>query len=74
VINALRTYPLMMTWSWSSSRPWMALLGAINILMPVAFVIGISFWFPDVTPPIARHLITGTPTLILLDMGMNIVP
>lgn len=74
MINALRTYPLMMTWSWSSSRPWMSLLGAINILMPVAFVIGVSFWFPNITPSIARHLITGTPTLILLDMGMNIVP
>ena len=72
--NTLRTYPLMMTWSWLSSRPWMALLGAINILIPVAFVIGISFWFPDITPSIARHLITGTPTLILLTMGMDLVP
>ncbi len=73
MLNALRTYPLMMTWSWNSSRPWMALLAAVNILGPVALVIGISFWFPDITPSIARNLITGTPTLILLDMGMNIV-
>jgi ABC-2 type transport system permease protein len=64
----------MMAWSWNSSRPWMALLGVINILMPVAFVIGISFWFADITPSTACYLITGTPTLILLDMGMNIVP
>lgn len=73
MINALRTYLPVLTWSWSSSRPWLALLGAVNIIGPVAFVIGISFWFPEMTPSIARYLITGTPTFILLDMGMNIV-
>ena len=74
MINALRTYPLMMTWSWTSSRPWLALLGAVQIMMPVGIVIGLSFLFPDITPPIARHLITGTPTIILLTMGMDVVP
>jgi ABC-2 type transport system permease protein len=64
----------MMTWSWTSSRPWLALLGAVQIMMPVGIVIGLSFLFPDITPPIARHLITGTPTIILLTMGMDVVP
>jgi ABC-2 type transport system permease protein len=74
MINALRAYPLMMTWSWTSSRPWLALLGAVQIMMPVGIVIGLSFLFPDITLPIARHLITGTPTIILLTMGMDVVP
>lgn len=74
MLNALRVYPLMMLWSWRSSRPWMALLAAVQILMPVALVIGISFMFADVTPSIARHLITGTPTILLLTMGMDVVP
>ncbi|OGN88252.1 MAG: hypothetical protein A2158_02445 [Chloroflexi bacterium RBG_13_46_14] len=74
MINAIRTYPLMMTWSWSSSRPWMAMLGVVQIIMPLAFVIGMSFLFPDITPPIARHLITGTPTLLLLMVGLSVVP
>jgi ABC-2 type transport system permease protein len=74
MINALRTYPLMMTWSWLSSRPWLAMLGIVQIIMPLAFVIGMSFLFPDITPPIARHLITGTPTLLLLMVGLSVVP
>jgi ABC-2 type transport system permease protein len=74
MINALRTYPLMMTWNFLSSKPWMALLGVIQIILPVGFVIGLSFMFPNITPPIARNLITGTPALILLTMGMDVVP
>jgi ABC-2 type transport system permease protein len=72
--GAIRKYLLMMKWSGLSSRPWLALLGAVQIMMTVGFVIGISFLFPDITPVIARHLITGTPTLILLMMGLVIVP
>ncbi len=74
MLNALRIYPLMIAWSWFSSRPWMAMLGIIQIIMPLAFVIGMSFLFPDITPPIARHLITGTPTLLLLMVGLSVVP
>ncbi len=74
MIQALRTYPLMMNWSWSSSRPWLATLAIVQIIMPLAFVIGMSFLFPDITPDIARHHITGTPTLLLLMVGMSVVP
>jgi len=64
----------MMAWSFLSSKPWMVLLGVVQILMPVGFVIGLSFLFQDITPSIARYLITGTPTLVLLTMGMDLVP
>ena len=74
MVNTLRVYPLMMTWSWLSSRPWLAILGIIQVIMPLAFVIGMSFLFPDITPPVARHLITGTPTLLLLMVGLSVVP
>jgi ABC-2 type transport system permease protein len=74
MINTLRAYPLMMAWSWLSSRPWLAMLGIVQIIMPLAFVVGMSFLFPDITPPIARHLITGTPTLLLLMVGLSVVP
>jgi ABC-2 type transport system permease protein len=74
MINALRTYPLMMTWSWLSNKPWMLLRGAFQVLMTVGFVIGMSFVVPDVTPAMARHLVTGSPALILLTMGLVFVP
>lgn len=74
MINALRTYPLMIKWSFLSNKPWMVLRGVVQVLTMVGFVIGISYLFMDITPPIARHLITGTPTIILLMMGLVTVP
>ena len=74
MIKTLRTYPLMMEWSFLSNKPWMVLRGVIQIMTMAGFVIGISFLFLDITPPIACHLITGTPTIILLMMGLVTVP
>jgi ABC-2 type transport system permease protein len=70
----LRNYLLLMKWNILSSRPWLALLFAVQIMMTVGFVIGISYFFPDINPMIARYLITGTPTLILMMMGLVMVP
>jgi ABC-2 type transport system permease protein len=72
--GVLQKYLLMIRWGWLSSKPWLTLLGAVQIMMTVGIVIGISFLFPDITPSIARYLITGTPTLILLTMGLVTVP
>ena len=72
--RVLRNYLLMMKWNVLSSKPWLALLFAVQIMMTVGFVIGMSYFFPDLGPMIARYLITGTPTLILLMMGLVIVP
>ena len=74
MINTLRTYPLMMKWSFLYNKPWMVLRGVVQIMTMAGFVIGISFLFTDITPAIARHLITGTPTMILLMMGLVTVP
>ena len=46
----------------------------VQIMTMTGFVIGISFLFLEITPPIARQLITGTPTMILLMMGLATVP
>lgn len=74
MMSQLRTYPLITTWSFLSSKSWMALLGVVQIIIPLGFVVGLSFLFPNVTPDIAQHLITGTATLVLLTMGMDVVP
>lgn len=63
-----------MAWSGLSSRPWLVLLGAVQLMTTAGFVIGISFFFPEMNPSIAQYLITGAPTLILLMMGLVIVP
>ena len=70
----LRSYLLMVKWGVLSSKPWLSLLGAVQIMMTVGFVIGIGFFFPQIDSNIARYLVTGTPTLILLMMGLVVVP
>lgn len=72
--TALSSYLLLIKWHALSSRPWLILLFIIQIAMTAGMIIGISFLFPEINPMIARHLITGTPTLILLTMGLVTVP
>lgn len=67
-------YLLMTKWSGLSYRPFLVLYGAIQIMTTVGFVIGMSFFFPEMNPTIARYLVTGAPTLILLFMGLSLVP
>ncbi len=71
---SLRKYLLLMEWSGLSSRPWLVLLGAVQFMTTAGFVIGISFFFPEMNPAIAKYLITGSPTLILMMMGLVVVP
>ena len=62
----LRNYLLMLKWNMLSSKPWLAMLFAVQLMMTVGFVIGVGFFFPQMDPNIARYLITGTPTLNLM--------
>jgi ABC-2 type transport system permease protein len=69
-----RNYLLMLKWNMLSSKPWLAMLFAVQLMMTVGFVIGVGYFFPQMDPNIARYLITGTPTLNLMMMGLVIVP
>ena len=70
----LRGYFLMVKWVFLSYRPWLSLLLAVQIGIAIGFIYGISFFFPTITPDIAKYLTTGAPTLILLMAGFVMVP
>jgi ABC-2 type transport system permease protein len=72
--KCLRGYLLMVKWVFLSYRPWLSLNLAVQIGIAIGFIYGISFFFPMITPEIAKYLTTGAPTLILLIAGFVIGP
>jgi ABC-2 type transport system permease protein len=70
----LRGYFLMVKWVALSYRPWLSLNFAVQIGIAIGFIYGISFFYPAITPDIAKYLTTGAPTLILLIVGFVVGP
>ena len=64
------SYGLMVKWQALSHKPMLIFSAVMQILMAVAFIIGMSFLFPDITPGVAKFLTTGALTLILLTIGV----
>jgi ABC-2 type transport system permease protein len=69
-----RSYFLMVKWVFLSYRPWLSLFFAVEICIAVAFIYGMSYFYPVITPEVAKYLITGAPTIILLTTGFVMVP
>ena len=70
----LRSYFLMLKWQFLSSRAYLSLMVAVQIMIAAGFIFGISFFYPSITPEIAKYLTTGAPTLILITVGLVMVP
>jgi ABC-2 type transport system permease protein len=69
-----KSYALMLKWQALSNKPLLPLEVAVQAMIAVGFVIGISFFFPEITPVTAKFLTTGAPTLIMLMTGLILVP
>jgi ABC-2 type transport system permease protein len=72
--KSFRSYYLMLKWVSLSYRTWLSLNFAVQIGIAVAFIYGISFFYPQITPAIAKYLTTGAPTIILLTVGLVMAP
>jgi ABC-2 type transport system permease protein len=70
----VRSYFLMLKWVFLSNRTWLSLNLAVQIGIAIGFVYGISYFYPAITPDIAKYITTGAPTLILLMVGFVMVP
>jgi ABC-2 type transport system permease protein len=69
-----RSYFLMLKWTFLSSRPWLTLNLAVQLGIAGAFIFGIGYFYPSITPSIAKYLTTGSPTIVLLTVGLVLVP
>jgi ABC-2 type transport system permease protein len=64
----------MLKWIFLSNRSWLSLNLAVQIMIAIGFIYGIGFFYPTITPEIAKYLTSGAPTLILLTAGLVMVP
>lgn len=69
-----RSYYLMVKWVFFSYRVWLSLNFAVQIGIAIAFIYGISFFYPQITPSIAKYLTTGAPTIIMTTVGLVMAP
>jgi ABC-2 type transport system permease protein len=69
-----RSYVLMLKWQALSSRTFLPLNLVVQVMIAAGFIIGIGFFYPQMTPDTAKFLTTGAPTIILLMVGLVMVP
>lgn len=70
----LRSYGLMLKWQALSNRPILPLNLIVQVMIAVGFIIGIGFFYPEISPNTAKYLTTGAPTISLLMVGLVLVP
>jgi ABC-2 type transport system permease protein len=74
VKRLLRSYGLMLKWQALSNRPLLPLNLVVQLMIAAAFIVGIGFFYPEITPSTAKYLTTGAPTISLLMVGLVLVP
>jgi ABC-2 type transport system permease protein len=74
VTHWLRSCALLLRWQYLRVRSFLIMLSAIQVLLAVGVVYGLSYLIPNIDPTTALYLATGAPTLGLLVLGLNVVP
>lgn len=74
MVKWFRSYGLMCKWTFLSSRPWLTLNLAVQLGISVAFIYGMGYFYGNITAAQAKFLTTGSPTIVLLTVGLVIVP
>ncbi len=69
-----RDYALMLKWQALSNKPILPLNLIVQVMIAVGFIVGIGFFYPQITPNTAKYLTTGAPTISLLMVGLVLVP
>lgn len=72
--RVLRSYGLMLKWQALSSQTVLPLTLIVQLMIAAGFIIGIGFFYPEMTPETAKYLTTGAPTITLLMIGVVLVP
>src|SRR5699024_3573654 len=68
------TYLTLVQWSLAQIGAILPLIVVIQAALAAGIVIGFGFLIPDIDPATALFLSTGTPTVLLLVIGLVMVP
>ena len=74
VAHWFRSFGLMMRFDAGRAREWAAMMAIVQVFMGAGMAITYGFFYPVVTPTIALYIVTGTPTLALIPLGLVMVP
>jgi ABC-2 type transport system permease protein len=72
--RSLRDYVSMVRWHLASLRMWLMLLGSVQALSGVGFVLGISLFFAHIPESAALFVSTGVPVINLIMVGLVFAP
>jgi ABC-2 type transport system permease protein len=70
----IRSYGLMLKWQALSNKSILPVNLIVQLMIAVGFIIGIGFFYPEISPDTAKYLTTGAPTISLLTVGLVLVP
>ena len=74
VSHWLRSFRLMMRFDAGRAREWAGMMVIVQVFMGAGMAITYGFFYPVVTTTIALYIVTGTPTLALIPLGLVMVP
>jgi ABC-2 type transport system permease protein len=72
--KAFRAYGLLLLWQFLRNRNELVMIVTIQLALALGIVYGLAFLLPQVTAQAALFLATGSSTLTMLIMGLNVVP
>ncbi|HSW59071.1 MAG TPA: ABC transporter permease [Dehalococcoidales bacterium] len=74
MMHLLRSYGLMLKWQALSNKTILPFNLIVQLMIATGFIIGIGFFYPQISPDTAKYLTTGAPLISLLTVGLVLVP
>ena len=72
--RSVRDYGSMVRWHLASLRIWLMMLGSVQALSGVGFVLGISLFYRNIPTSAALFVSTGVPVINLIMVGLVFAP
>ncbi|UFU03382.1 ABC transporter permease [Ruania suaedae] len=68
------SFATLLRWSLATIGAMLPLIVVVQAMLAAGVILGFGFLIPDITPDSALLLSSGTPTILLLTIGLVIVP
>ena len=69
-----RSLGLMLRFDAGRARQWAGMMAVVQVMMGAGMAVMYGLFYPVITPEVALYIVTGTPTLALVPLGLVMVP
>jgi ABC-2 type transport system permease protein len=73
-ISLWTSYRSLLRWNTAQIGAMLPLIVIVQVLLAAGVIVGFGFLIPNIDTDTARHLSTGTPTILLMVLGLVILP